>query len=229
MCSSNLIGFILACVSSAFIGSSFVVKKKGLERAGASGPRAGVGGYGYLEEPLWWMYMITMIVGEIANFVAYIYAPAAFVTPVGALSIVWRSIDSVKDFWEIATQPGYECKSLWHCNKTDIGGYKPIKLHPVMCFCNGCSYLYHHSIKALDAFNTAVISPIYYALFTSFTIFGSTIMLKVKVQAVLHLSFVVSPLCYLEQQYCIVQESLINPSLLITAPAKQWGVLETKG
>lgn len=34
--------------------------------------------------------MLTVIVGEIANFVAYIYAPAVLVTPLGALSIIVR-------------------------------------------------------------------------------------------------------------------------------------------
>ena len=33
--------------------------------------------------------------------------------------------------------------------------------------------------QALDTFNTAVVSPIYYALFTSFTILASAIMFKV--------------------------------------------------
>ncbi|BFG30377.1 hypothetical protein CerSpe_166500 [Prunus speciosa] len=92
MYSSNLKGFILAVVSSAFIGSSFIIKKKGLRRAGVSGPRASVGGYGYLLEPLWWIGMITMVVGEIANFVAYIYAPAGLVTPLGALSIIVSAV-----------------------------------------------------------------------------------------------------------------------------------------
>jgi len=32
--------------------------------------------------------------------------------------------------------------------------------------------------KALDGFNTAVVSPIYYVFFTSFTIIASTIMFK---------------------------------------------------
>lgn len=41
MYNSNLKGVILACVSSAFIGSSFIIKKKGLKRAGVAGPRAG--------------------------------------------------------------------------------------------------------------------------------------------------------------------------------------------
>ncbi|KAI4364340.1 hypothetical protein MLD38_020448 [Melastoma candidum] len=120
MYSSNLKGFILAVVSDAFISSSFIIMKKGLRPAGVNGPRASVGGYGYLLEPLWWIGMVTMIVGEIANFVAYIYAPAVLVTPLGALMgstmIVLhapqeQSIDSVIEIWELATQPGYEYKS----------------------------------------------------------------------------------------------------------------------
>lgn len=39
--SDNSMGVILALASSAFIGSSFILKKKGLKRAGASGTRAG--------------------------------------------------------------------------------------------------------------------------------------------------------------------------------------------
>jgi hypothetical protein len=38
---ANLKGALLAVASSAFIGVSFIVKKKGLRRAGASGTRAG--------------------------------------------------------------------------------------------------------------------------------------------------------------------------------------------
>ncbi|XP_042375406.1 probable magnesium transporter NIPA7 isoform X2 [Zingiber officinale] len=88
--SDNTKGFVLALVSSAFIGSSFILKKKGLKRAGKSGALAGVGGYAYLLEPLWWAGMITMVLGEAANFVAYVFAPAALVTPLGALSIIVR-------------------------------------------------------------------------------------------------------------------------------------------
>ena len=79
----------------------------------------GVGGYSYLYEPLWWVGMITsqcsslpflffhsnryfivllsvlensfaVIVGEVANFAAYAFAPAILVTPLGALSIIIR-------------------------------------------------------------------------------------------------------------------------------------------
>ncbi|XP_050146138.1 probable magnesium transporter NIPA6 isoform X3 [Malus sylvestris] len=90
--SENAKGLILAMASSAFIGASFILKKKGLKRAGAAGTRAGVGGYTYLLEPLWWAGMITMIVGEVANFVAYVYAPAVLVTPLGALSIIVSAV-----------------------------------------------------------------------------------------------------------------------------------------
>ncbi|XP_020099831.1 probable magnesium transporter NIPA3 isoform X2 [Ananas comosus] len=89
----NLKGFLLALLSSGFIGASFIIKKKGLRRAAAaSGVRAGVGGYSYLLEPLWWVGMITMIVGEVANFVAYAFAPAVLVTPLGALSIIVSAV-----------------------------------------------------------------------------------------------------------------------------------------
>ncbi|CAI0438406.1 unnamed protein product [Linum tenue] len=90
--SDNAKGLILAVASSAFIGSSFILKKKGLSRAGIAGTRAGAGGFTYLLEPLWWAGMITMIVGEIANCVAYVYAPAVLVTPLGALSIIISAI-----------------------------------------------------------------------------------------------------------------------------------------
>ncbi|KAK1321648.1 hypothetical protein QJS10_CPA03g02216 [Acorus calamus] len=90
--SNNTRGLVLAIVSSAFIGASFILKKKGLKRAGATGARAGVGGYSYLLEPLWWVGMITMILGEAANFVAYVFAPAVLVTPLGALSIIVSAV-----------------------------------------------------------------------------------------------------------------------------------------
>lgn len=41
MSSDNIKGLIMALSSSIFIGASFIVKKKGLKKAGASGVRAG--------------------------------------------------------------------------------------------------------------------------------------------------------------------------------------------
>ncbi|KAJ4844372.1 hypothetical protein Tsubulata_029739 [Turnera subulata] len=263
MYSSNLIGFILAMVSSAFIGSSFIIKKKGLRRAGVNGPRASVGGYGYLLEPLWWIGMLTMIVGEISNFVAYIYAPAVLVTPLGALSIIVsavlahfllkeklqkmgmlgcllcivgstvivlhapeeRSLTSVEEIWGLAIQPAFllytasavavalflilycaprfgqtniliyigicsiigsltvmSVKAIGIAIKLTLDGINQAKYFQTWIFAMvaiTCIILQLNYLNmALDTFNTAVVSPIYYAMFTSFTIFASAIMFK---------------------------------------------------
>ena len=87
------VGVFLAFSSSAFIGASFVITRKALQRAAArGGKRAGDGGYAYFSEPLWWVGTLTMVVGEFANFSAYAYAPAILVTPLGAISIIVSSI-----------------------------------------------------------------------------------------------------------------------------------------
>ncbi|KAJ8574459.1 hypothetical protein K7X08_026264 [Anisodus acutangulus] len=91
----NLTGIILALLSSGFIVASFIIKKKGLRRAAVVfGVRADVGGYSYLLEPLWWIGMITnkFLFLFIANFVAYAFAPAVLVTPLGALSIIVSAV-----------------------------------------------------------------------------------------------------------------------------------------
>ncbi|XP_057978007.1 probable magnesium transporter NIPA4 isoform X2 [Malania oleifera] len=263
MSSDNIKGLILALSSSFFIGASFIVKKKGLKKAGASGIRAGVGGYSYLYEPLWWVGMITMVVGEIANFAAYAFAPAILVTPLGALSIIIsaalahiilrerlhvfgilgcvlcvvgsttivlhapqeRGIESVKEVWDLATEPAFllyaalvitavfvliihfipqyghthimvyigvcslvgslsvmSVKALGIALKLTLSGTNQL-IYPqtwafaivvTTCVITQMNYLN----KALDTFNTAVVSPIYYVMFTSLTILASVIMFK---------------------------------------------------
>ncbi|CAO2828383.1 unnamed protein product [Amaranthus hypochondriacus] len=263
MSADNIKGLILALSSSLFIGASFIVKKKGLKKAGASGIRAGVGGYSYLYEPLWWIGMITMIIGEIANFAAYAFSPAILVTPLGALSIIIsavlahvilkeklhifgmlgcvlcvvgsttivlhapleREIESVIEVWNLATEPGFlfyaaliitavfvlifhfipeyghthimvyigvcslvgslsvmSVKALGIALKLTLSGMNQL-IYPqtwafsmivAVCVVTQMNYLN----KALDTFNTAVVSPIYYVMFTSFTILASVIMFK---------------------------------------------------
>ncbi|KAM5574422.1 putative magnesium transporter NIPA4 [Rosa sericea] len=263
MSSDNIKGLILALSSSLFIGASFIVKKKGLKKAGASGIRAGVGGYSYLYEPLWWVGMITMIVGEVANFAAYAFAPAILVTPLGALSIIIsavlahiilreklhifgilgcalcvvgsttivlhapqeREIESVTEVWALAMEPGFllyaalviaavfilifhfipqygqthimvyigvcslvgslsvmSVKALGIALKLTLSGMNQLvypqtwvfTLVVITCVLTQMNYLN----KALDTFNTAVVSPIYYVMFTSLTILASVIMFK---------------------------------------------------
>ncbi|XP_042384624.1 probable magnesium transporter NIPA4 [Zingiber officinale] len=263
MSSDNIKGLVLALSSSLFIGASFIVKKKGLKKAGASGVRAGAGGYSYLYEPLWWVGMIAMIVGEVANFAAYAFAPAILVTPLGALSIIIsavlahvilqerlhifgilgcalcvvgsttivlhapqeREIESVAEVWDLATEPAFlfyaitvlvaalilvihfvprygqthimvyigicslvgslsvmSVKALGIALKLTFSGMNQL-IYPqtwvftvivVSCVATQVNYLN----KALDTFNTAVVSPIYYVMFTSLTILASVIMFK---------------------------------------------------
>ncbi|KAG6588999.1 putative magnesium transporter NIPA6 [Cucurbita argyrosperma subsp. argyrosperma] len=261
--SENTKGLILAMASSAFIGSSFILKKKGLKRAGATGARAGVGGYTYLLEPLWWAGMVIMIIGEVANFVAYIYAPAVLVTPLGALSIIVSAVlahfllkerlqkmgvvgclscivgsviivihapqertpDSVEEIWNLATQPAFlvylaataslvlalmlyfepryghvnilvylgicslmgsltvmSIKAIGIAIRLTLEGVSQVAYPQtwlfvtvaVVCVVTQLNYLN----KALDTFNAALVSPVYYAMFTTLTIIASAIMFK---------------------------------------------------
>ncbi|XP_030315016.1 magnesium transporter NIPA4 isoform X3 [Calypte anna] len=68
------IGLGLAVFSSFLIGSSIILKKKGLLRLVEKGGTRAVGG------------------GEAANFAAYAFAPATIVTPLGALSVLISAI-----------------------------------------------------------------------------------------------------------------------------------------
>lgn len=53
------IGLGLAISSSVFIGSSFIIKKKGLIRLSRIGKRASAGGFGYLKDIVWWFGLLT--------------------------------------------------------------------------------------------------------------------------------------------------------------------------
>ncbi|KAK2967082.1 hypothetical protein RJ640_029157, partial [Escallonia rubra] len=259
----NMIGLILAMVSSLFIGTSFILKKKGLKRAAAAGTSAGVGGYTYLLQPLWWAGMVIMIVGEVANFVAYAYAPAVLVTPLGALSIIISAVlahfmlkeqlrrmgvlgcvscivgsvvivihapqehspSSVQEIWTFATQPAFliyvaatlsivlalvfhfeprygqtnvlvylgicslmgsltvvSIKAIGIAIKLTLEGISQIAYPQtwffltvaLICVVTQLNYLN----KALDTFNAAIVSPIYYVMFTTLTIIASAIMFK---------------------------------------------------
>lgn len=259
----NVRGLVLAILSSVFIGSSFIIKKKGLKKSGDSGTRAGSGGYAYLKEPWWWVGMVAMIVGEGANFAAYAFAPAILVTPLGALSIIFsavlahfileeklhvfgivgcvlclvgsttivihapveRQITSVREIWHLATEPGFivyavvvvisvlvlrfyfvprygqthmaiyigmcslsgsiavmSVKAVGIAIKLTIEGSNQFKYLQTWFFVLvliGCCILQLNYLnKALDVFNTAVVSPMYYVMFTILTIFASMIMFK---------------------------------------------------
>ncbi|XP_011643862.1 magnesium transporter NIPA2 [Pogonomyrmex barbatus] len=87
------IGLGLAIMSSGFIGASFIIKKKALiQLQKYGGLRASSGGFGYLKEWIWWAGLLSMGIGEAANFIAYAFAPASLVTPLGALSVLVSAV-----------------------------------------------------------------------------------------------------------------------------------------
>ncbi|CAL1677554.1 unnamed protein product [Lasius platythorax] len=87
------IGLGLAISSSGFIGASFIIKKIALIRLQRyGGIRASSGGFGYLKEWIWWAGLLSMGIGETANFIAYAFAPASLVTPLGALSVLVSAV-----------------------------------------------------------------------------------------------------------------------------------------
>ncbi|KAJ5649080.1 uncharacterized protein N7484_002803 [Penicillium longicatenatum] len=84
------------------IGTSFVITKRvrlaseiadrwprtrGLMQASEQHGFEGEG-FSYLKSPIWWGGVVTLALGEIANFAAYAFAPAILVTPLGALSVL---------------------------------------------------------------------------------------------------------------------------------------------
>ncbi|XP_057959866.1 probable magnesium transporter NIPA2 isoform X2 [Malania oleifera] len=204
-----------------------------------------------------------LIVGEIANFAAYAYAPAILVTPLGALSIIFsavlahfileeklhifgvlgcvlcvvgstsivlhapqeKNIESVKEVWQLATEPGFivytgivlilviflifrmvprygkthmlvyvgicslmgsltvmSVKALGIALKLTFSGMNQFVYFQTWFFTVvvliSCLFQINYLNKALDTFNTAVISPVYFVMFTSLTILASMIMFK---------------------------------------------------
>ncbi|KAG5548793.1 hypothetical protein RHGRI_014220 [Rhododendron griersonianum] len=84
---------------------------------------------------------------------------------------------------------GHECQSTRNCLKANVIRNEPADISPNMGFYSCSAYLHNYpvelleqvlllAIKALDTFNTAIVSPIYYVMFTSFTILASVIMFK---------------------------------------------------
>ncbi|KAI8968799.1 DUF803-domain-containing protein [Trametes punicea] len=92
MVEDKYIGLALAVSSSLAIGTSFILTKKGLNQAGESAYASASDNYSYFKNPLWWAGMSTLVIGEVANFAAYTFAPPILVTPLGALSVIIGAI-----------------------------------------------------------------------------------------------------------------------------------------
>lgn len=213
---SLYVGLVLAISSSFFIGSSFILKKKGLLQLADKGiTRAGQGGHSYLKEWLWWAGLLSMGAGEAANFAAYAFAPATLVTPLGALSVLISAILSsyfLNEHLNIhgkigcilsilgstvmvihAPQEG-EVTSLHEMEMKlrdpglgiaikELLERKPVYKDPLVFILLAVLTLsvttqINYLNKALDTFNTSLVTPIYYVFFTSMVVTCSAILFQ---------------------------------------------------
>jgi len=94
MVEDKYIGLALAVSGTVAIGSSFIITKKGLNEAGDRGHTYSQASddHAYLKNPVWWVGMAIMVLGELANFAAYSFAPPILVTPLGSLSVIIGAI-----------------------------------------------------------------------------------------------------------------------------------------
>lgn len=72
----------------------------------------------YLRSPYWWAGMLLMIIGESGNFLAYGFAPASIVSPLGVVALVSNCIIAPcllkerfrqRDFWGVVVAVGGAC------------------------------------------------------------------------------------------------------------------------
>ncbi|KAG8144524.1 hypothetical protein E2320_013025 [Naja naja] len=174
------IGVGLAAISSLFIGSSFILKKKGLLRLSGQGTiRAGLGGHAYLREWLWWGGLISrfivfatcvLVSSVLLIFVAgprygqrNVLVYILICSSIGSLSVA-----CVKGLG-IALKELFAGKAVW---KEPLAWVLFLSL--AVCISIQINYLN----KALDIFNTSVVTPIYYVLFTTAVMTCSTILFK---------------------------------------------------
>ncbi|KAL1925493.1 uncharacterized protein VTP21DRAFT_376 [Calcarisporiella thermophila] len=262
MIDDKYIGLLLALSSSLLIGVSFIITKKGLISSNVDGKSAG-DTYSFLQNSLWWCGIITMGLGEVANFAAYTFAPAILVTPLGALSVIIgailasfllkeelknigkvgcmlcvigallivlhapedKDVQTVDEILHYAVQPPFLiytifvlvftifmiyriapkygkknplvylsiCSLVGSISVMSVKGFGvALKLtlagnnqltHPstyVFALTTGCAILIqmNYFTKALDAFSTNVVNPIYYVFFTTATILASVILFQ---------------------------------------------------
>ncbi|EJD47273.1 DUF803-domain-containing protein [Auricularia subglabra TFB-10046 SS5] len=264
MVSDKYIGMLLAVVASFGIGASSIVSKIGLNDAAQKSTSGRASdGFGYLTNSIWWAGSVLMVIGEVANFAAYTFAPPILVTPLGALSVIFaailasfilhehlghlgrvgaalcmlgsiiivlhapqdKDISTVDEIMEYALQPGFMmycfaalvytlymmyfvapthgprnpvvwismCSLVGSISIMCIKGFGialrlslegnnqfgHISTYVLGSIAVGCllMQMYYYT-KVLDRFNTNVVNPIYYVLFSTATIIASFLLFQ---------------------------------------------------
>ncbi|GCC24678.1 hypothetical protein chiPu_0003080 [Chiloscyllium punctatum] len=205
---SLYIGLALAVTSSLLTGSSFILKKKGLLRVSEKGiTRAGQGGYAYLKEWLWWGGLLsrsTIIVihspeeeginslhemeeklketGFLAFASIIIIVSVVLIILVapklGPTNIlVYISICSLIGAFSVSSVKGLGIAIKELLEKKPVIN-KPLSWILLGTLIISISTQINYLNKALDTFNTAIVTPIYYVLFTTIVIICSVILFK---------------------------------------------------
>lgn len=86
--SSEWIGVSLAVLGNCLISVSLNAQKHAHNRNEQMGNLKRP----YIHLPLWWIGMLLMGIGETGNFLAYAYAPATLVAPLGSISVVCNAL-----------------------------------------------------------------------------------------------------------------------------------------
>jgi len=86
--SNEWIGVSLAVLGNCLISVSLNAQKHAHNKNEAMGNLKRP----YMHLPLWWIGMLLMAVGETGNFLAYAYAPATLVAPLGSISVVCNAV-----------------------------------------------------------------------------------------------------------------------------------------
>ncbi|KAH8118976.1 DUF803-domain-containing protein [Phellopilus nigrolimitatus] len=232
---SNLkvVGIVLAVASGTLIGSSFVFKKKGLLRSQAGG-QAGEG-VAYLKSPLWWLGMTMMILGELCNFAAYAFVEALVV--IGSIIIALNgpqepSVGQIRDFEKLFVSAGflsyagvliaislviifyfapkYGKKSmLWYL----MFNYWFIYFLMAFVAITLITEVYYLNV-ALALFNTAMVTPTYYVIFTFFSMVTTVVLFKGLKAAASQIITIVMAFLVICCGITILQMSKIDPSEL---------------
>eukprot|EP00256_Glycine_max_P058035 XP_014625982.1 probable magnesium transporter NIPA4 [Glycine max] len=147
------------CYSAAsgnlYIASLMIKKNAGLPKI------QGSGGYSYLYEPLWWVGMITTLVITVTFILIFHFIPLYGQTHIMVYIGVYSLIGSITVM---------SVKALGIVIKLTMSGMNQL-IYPQ-------TWAFSLVVIAVDTFNAAVVSPIYYVMFTAFTIVASVIMFK---------------------------------------------------
>ncbi|KAG9492741.1 hypothetical protein GDO78_000960 [Eleutherodactylus coqui] len=116
----NLIGSLLAIFGHLIISIGLNLQKYSHVRlAGSKDPRS------YFKTKIWWLGLLLMILGEIAVFSSYAFAPLSLIVPLSAVSLIASSIIGI-----IFIKEKWKPKEFLSCGLAVVGTYLLITFGP---------------------------------------------------------------------------------------------------